>query len=108
MKTDRLVQIFPSRIRRKLNRGLKPKHLTLIKKLRKVKMAVLGTKERPETINTHLRDMIIVPEMVGSIVGVYNGKRYLPVEIKPHMIGLYLGEFSLSYKPPNRGKTGSK
>ena len=43
--------------------------------------------------------MIIVPEMNGSIVGVYNGKTFNQVEIKPEMIGHYLGEFSISYKP---------
>ena len=33
-------------------------------------------------VKTHLRDMIIVPEMIGSIVGVYNGKTFNQVEIK--------------------------
>ena len=44
--------------------------------------------------------MIVVPEMTGSIVGVYNGKVFTQVEIKPEMIGHYLGEFSISYKVP--------
>ena len=35
--------------------------------------------------------MVIVPEMIGSVVGVYNGKQYINVEIKPEMIGHYLG-----------------
>lgn len=38
--------------------------------------------EKPEPVKTHLRDMIIVPEMIGSIVGVYNGKTFNQVEIK--------------------------
>ena len=33
-------------------------------------------------MKTHLRDMVIVPEMIGSIVGVYNGKTFNQVEIK--------------------------
>lgn len=41
-----------------------------------------GPLDKPETINTHLRDMIVVPEMVGSVVGVYNGKVFNAVEIK--------------------------
>lgn len=32
--------------------------------------------EKPEVVKTHLRDMIILPEMVGSMVGVYNGKTF--------------------------------
>ena len=38
------------------------------------------------------RNIIIVPEMTGSIVGVYNGKTFNQVEIKLEMIGHYLGE----------------
>ena len=43
--------------------------------------------EKPEPVKTHLRNMIIVPEMIGSIIGVYNGKTFNQVEIKPEMIG---------------------
>lgn len=45
-----------------------------------------------------------VPEMVASQVGVYNGLGYTLVEIKPDMIGHYLGEFSITYKPCRHGK----
>ncbi|KAH8068354.1 hypothetical protein JL721_6780 [Aureococcus anophagefferens] len=55
--------------------------------------------DKPEPVKTHLRDMIIVPEMIGSIVGVYNGKVFNGIEIKPEMVGHYLGEFSITYKP---------
>ena len=42
----------------------------LIKKLRKSKKEA-GPHEKPAMVKTHLRDMIIVPEMIGSVVGVY-------------------------------------
>jgi ribosomal protein S19 len=38
--------------------------------------------EKPNAVKTHLRNMIIVPEMIGSVVGVYNGKSYVGVEVK--------------------------
>lgn len=38
--------------------------------------------EKPDPVRTHLRDMIIVPEMIGSVIGVYNGKTFNQVEIK--------------------------
>lgn len=41
-----------------------------------------ATGEKPEPVRTHLRDMIIVPEMIGSVIGVYNGKTFNQVEIK--------------------------
>ena len=45
----------------------------LIKKLRKAKKEA-APNEKPAVVKTHLRDMIIVPEMIGSVVGIYNGK----------------------------------
>ncbi|CAL1295784.1 unnamed protein product [Larinioides sclopetarius] len=90
------MELLNSRARRTISKGLKRKPLALIKKLRK----------EPEVVKTHLRDMIVVPEMVGSIVGVYNGKTFNQVEIKPEMIGHYLGEFSITYKPVKHGRPG--
>jgi len=57
-------------------------------------------------VRTHLRDMIIVPEMIGSVIGVYNGKTFNQVEIKPEMVGSYTGEYSISYKPVKHGRPG--
>lgn len=37
-----------------------------------------------QIIKTHLRNMIIIPEMIGSMVGVYNGKVFNQIEIKVH------------------------
>jgi small subunit ribosomal protein S15e len=44
--------------------------------------------------------------MIGNNVAVYNGKAFNNVEIKFDMIGRYLGEFSLTYKPCRHGKAG--
>jgi small subunit ribosomal protein S15e len=62
--------------------------------------------EKPATVKTHLRNMIIMPEMIGSVVGVYNGKIYVGVEIKAEMVGTYLAEYSMTYKPIKHGKVG--
>lgn len=94
-----------SRPRRRFQRGLKRKPMGLIKKLRKAKKEA-QVNEKPDVVKTHLRDMIIVPEMIGSVVGVYNGKTFTQVEIKPEMIGHYLGEFSITYKPVKHGRPG--
>ncbi|ESQ31604.1 hypothetical protein EUTSA_v10005508mg [Eutrema salsugineum] len=45
--------------------------------------------------------MIIVPEMIGSVVGVHNGNRFDQVVIKPEMIGHYFAEFSMTCKKVN-------
>ncbi|GLT42213.1 hypothetical protein SLA2020_162270 [Shorea laevis] len=105
MSTDELVKLFHARARRRFQRGLKRKPMALIKKLRKAKREA-PPGEKPEPVRTHLRNMIIVPEMIGSIIGVYNGKTFNQVEIKPEMIGHYLAEFSISYKPVKHGRPG--
>lgn len=33
-----------------------------------------GPLEKPEIIKTHIRDLVITPELIGSIVAIYNGK----------------------------------
>merc|ERR1712112_528985 len=97
--------LFRARQRRKFSRGIKRKPITVLKKLRKAKKD-LAYGEKPDAVKTHLRDMVIVPEMIGSVVGVYNGKQFINVEIKPDMIGHYLAEFSITYKPIRHGKSG--
>ena len=102
---EQLLPLFTSGVRRKFGRGLKRKPLALIKKLRLAKKNA-PQDEKPAVVKTHLRNMIVVPEMIGSIVGVYNGKEFIQVEVKPEMVGTYLGEYSLSYHPVKHGRPG--
>ncbi len=94
-----------ARARRRFQRGLKRKPMGLIKKLRKSKKAALPN-EKPALVKTHLRNMIIVPEMIGSVIGIYNGKTFNQIEVKAEMVGHYLGEFSITYKPVRHGRPG--
>merc|ERR1712034_188054 len=105
LPTDSLYDLFRSRIRRKLNRskGFKGKCQKLVTKLRNSKKN-LQPGEKPPMIKTHLRNCIVTPEMIGSIVGVYTAKEYKPVEVKFDMIGKYLGEFSITYNPTLRNR----
>ena len=104
-KPDELAKLLNSRARRRFYRGLKRKPMALMKKLRKAKkLAKVG--EKPPAVRTHLRDMIVMPEMVGSVVAIYNGHAFQNVEIKGEMIGHYLAEFALSYRPVFHGRPG--
>lgn len=49
-------------------------------------------------IKTHLRDIVIVPKMVGMTIGIHNGKEFQDVRIEIEMIGHRLGEFALTRK----------
>ncbi|OQE81711.1 hypothetical protein PENNAL_c0039G08812 [Penicillium nalgiovense] len=105
LSSEQLRDVVHARARRRFNRGLKRKPMGLIKKLRKAKQEAKPN-EKPDLVKTHLRDMIVVPEMIGSVVGIYSGKEFNQVEIKPEMVGHYLAEFSISYKPVKHGRPG--
>ncbi|CAI4216683.1 unnamed protein product [Parascedosporium putredinis] len=105
LSSNDLRKLVHARARRRINRGLKRKPMGLIKKLRKAKQEAKPN-EKPDLVKTHLRDMIIVPEMIGSVIGIYSGKEFNQVEIKPEMVGHYLAEFSISYKPVKHGRPG--
>ena len=105
LPTEEFPKLCRSRIRRRFQHGLNSKPMGLIKKLRAAKLAA-PENEKPAVVKTHLRNMVVVPEMIGSVVGVYNGKVFNQVEIKPEMVGHYLGEFSISYTPVRHGRPG--
>ncbi|CAE7523792.1 RPS15 [Symbiodinium pilosum] len=79
MSNQDLMELFCARQRRKFSRGIKRKPITVLKKLRKAKRET-AYGEKPEAVKTHLRNM--------------------------EMIGHYLGEFSITYKPIKHGRAG--
>lgn len=57
-------------------------------------------------IKTHLRDIVIVPRLVGMTIGVHNGKTFTDVHVASEMIGHRLGEFSLTRQRVTHGSAG--
>ncbi|MEM3696038.1 MAG: 30S ribosomal protein S19 [Candidatus Bathyarchaeia archaeon] len=104
LSMDEFINLLPSRQRRSFQRGLTPEQRILLEKIREAKEAL--RKGGNVKIKTHVRDMIILPEMVGLTIFVHNGKEFVPVEIKPEMIGHYLGEFAITNKPVKHGTPG--
>lgn len=64
------------------------------------------TLSQNKKVKTHLRDIIIVPKLVGMNIQVYNGKLYHDIPITVHMIGHRLGEFSLTRTKVQHGSPG--
>lgn len=104
MSMDEFIKLLPSRQRRSLQRGLTPEQRKFLEKTRLLK-GTDGQKTR-SSLKTHVRDMIILPEMVGLTIQVYSGKDFVSVEILPEMISHYLGEFSITNKPVRHGTPG--
>lgn len=104
MSMDEFINLLPSRQRRSLQRGLTPEQRILLEKMREANEA---TKKGKETaLKTHVRDLIILPEMVGTKIMVHNGKEFVAVDIKADMIGHFLGEFAITNKPVRHGTPG--
>ncbi|MAG11096.1 30S ribosomal protein S19 [Candidatus Pacearchaeota archaeon] len=55
--------------------------------------------KKNKPIRTHQRDLVIVPEMVGWKIFVYNGNKFISIQIIEEMLGHVLGEFA-----PTRGR----
>ena len=59
---------------------------------KKVGEAVQNKDRRP--IRTWSRRSMIVPDMVGLTISVYNGRQHVPLYISEDMVGHKLGEFA--------------
>ncbi len=105
MSLDEIVNIMPSRVRRSFKRGFTDQQKKLLEHIRENRKNI----ERGGTskiIETHCRNMPILPEMIGMKFKIYNGKEFSLAEIIPEMIGHYLGEFSITTKPVKHSAPG--
>ena len=99
MTLEDFSKLVPSRSRRSLLRGLSKQEKKLLENIRRFR-------GQDKLIRTHVRDMIILPEMVGSKLGVYNGHEFVNVTIDVIMVGHYLGEFALTRKRVKHSSPG--
>lgn len=61
---------------------------------------------KEKLIRTHLRDLIITPQMIGLKIHVYNGKDFVPIRVIEEMLGHRLGEFSVTRMKVKHGAAG--
>ena len=98
---DKLLELFPARARRSLVRGINDDKRKLIAEIKAAKDGKSKT-----VINTHLRDLLILPYMIGTTVNVYSGKEFVPVTISTEMVGHSLGEYVITNKRVSHGAPG--
>ena len=87
MSIEEFAQLLKSRERRRIKRGFTEQEKKLLARLAK-----------KDTVRTHCRSMIIVPQMLGKKILVYNGKEFVQVNIVKEMLGHRLGEFAHTRK----------
>lgn len=90
-------KLLKSRARRSLRRGLSSEQKKLLEDIGK----------NPKKFHrTHNREMVIVPEMLGVKIGLYNGKEFVILEMKDYMLGHRLGEFATTRKQVKHSSPG--
>jgi len=102
MRLDEVAELLPARQRRTIERGLTDQQEQLLEEVREADPE--ATADDP--IRTHLRDMPVLPEMVGMTISVYTGQSFERVDVEPEMLGHYLGEFQLTRKQVEHGQAG--
>ncbi len=96
LSLEEFSKLVPARQRRTILRGFSEDHKKLMQKVR----------IKDPNIRTHLRDMIVLPEMVGMKISIHSGKDFAPVEISSEMLGHYFGEFVMTRKKVSHGAAG--
>lgn len=66
----------------------------------------LDTAGKNRIIRTNMRDIVIVPKLVGLTIQVHNGKEFMPLKVEAEMIGHRLGEFAFTRRPVKHGAPG--
>ncbi len=85
LSIEELAGLFPARQRRSIKRGLAKENKNLLANLK-----------NKDSVRTHIRNMLILPDMVGKNIEIYNGKSFEKVEVMPEMIGHFFGEFAMN------------
>ena len=96
---DDFISLLPSRQRRSLTRGMSTQHIKLMER-------IMVSKDSKKPVRTHCRDFIILPELIGAIVQVYNGREFLRVNLLPEMLGHFLGEYAPTCKQVKHSAPG--
>ncbi|MEK6836016.1 MAG: 30S ribosomal protein S19 [Nanoarchaeota archaeon] len=101
------MQLLPSRQRRSIKHGFTEQQKKL---LTKIEAFLAGKYKKP--IKTHCRNMIILPKMIDLIIHVYKGNKFVPINIPPEAVGMFLGELLMTrqkveHSAPGIGATKS-
>ncbi|MSS75243.1 30S ribosomal protein S19 [Candidatus Pacearchaeota archaeon] len=93
-----VAKFIPSRSRRSVLRNFQ-NHESFIKRCE----TQFNAKKK---IKTHLRDIVILPRLVGMTIGIHAGKSFTDLAITHRMIGHRLGEFALTRTKVQHGNPG--
>ncbi|MBU4070287.1 MAG: 30S ribosomal protein S19 [Nanoarchaeota archaeon] len=82
---------------------------TILRNFQEVENFINRSKEKikkNKKVKTHQRDLVIVPQMIGMKIGVYNGNNFITTEITGEMLGHKFGEFAPTRTRVKHSKSG--
>ncbi len=82
---------------------------TVLRQFQKVENFINKAREKQrkdKKIRTHQRDLVIVPQMIGMKISVYNGNNFIPVDVIGEMLGHKFGEFAPTRNRVKHGSAG--
>ncbi len=82
---------------------------TMLRQFQEIEEFVNRAKKKEsknKRVRVHNRRIVIVPQMIGMKIQVYNGKEFVPIDIVGEMLGHRLGEFALTRTRTKHGKAG--
>jgi small subunit ribosomal protein S19 len=82
---------------------------TVLRQFQEIEKFIKRAKDKiskGKNVRTHNRDLIVVPELVGMKIHIYNGKSFIPVEVTGEMLGHVFGEFAPTRGRISHGKAG--
>lgn len=102
MDIKEFADLLPAKLRRSVVRGFTHDEQAVLVKMQKNKAKV----------RTHSREMIVLPQMVGKVISVHNGKTFVDIHVNAEMLGHRLGEFAdtrqrVGHNSPGIGATRS-
>ena len=92
------AKMVPSRNRRNILRNFQKIEDFINRSRKKLK--------NNKAIRTHARDLIVVPQMIGWKIFIYNGNKWIPVQVTIEMLGHKFGEFAPTRARIKHSKAG--
>ena len=82
---------------------------TILRQFREIENFVSRANKKQSNkkpIKTHHRDLVMVPKMLGMKIQIYNGNKFIPVEVVMEMLGHKFGEFAPTRARVKHGSAG--
>jgi small subunit ribosomal protein S19 len=105
LSVESLLPLLNSRQRRSLDKRVGMYMNDQKRKLRE-EIKLLREGKLKGQLKTHVRDMIILPDMIGLSMSVHNGKEFSPIHMRAEMVGHYVGEYAITNKRVQHGSPG--